>query len=230
VAARILEMLVSGNQVNDRNEVKERILDAAAELFMKRGFAGTTVREIGDRAGVGQSSLYHHARSKGQLLAELHATFVRDLIGELEKVVESQEAPTTQLRGVVTAMLSMVHTHRAVVTVYLRESYALSGEAREEVAQERKRVDSIVDLILKRGLEAGEFRPDLDVHLTRLMILGMCNWAYQWYRPKGPQTIGQISEYFANLAVAAVVNRRATLDEATAEPENEFVGLLRASA
>jgi hypothetical protein len=127
-------------------------------------------------------------------------------------------------------MLSMVHTHRAVVTVYLRESYALSGEAREEVAQERKRVDSIVDLILKRGLEAGEFRPDLDVHLTRLMILGMCNWAYQWYRPKGPQTIGQISEYFANLAVAAVVNRRATLDEATAEPENEFVGLLRASA
>jgi AcrR family transcriptional regulator len=173
---------------------------------MERGFAGTTVREIGDRAGVGQSSLYHHARSKGKLLGELHATFVRDLIGQLEAVIESQEVPTVQLRGVVTAMLAMVHTHRAVVTVYLRESYALSGEAREEVAQERKKIDSIVDLILRRGLESGEFRADLDVHLTRLMILGMCNWAYQWYQPNGPHTIAQISEYFASLAEAAVAS------------------------
>jgi AcrR family transcriptional regulator len=199
-------MQVAENQVNDRNEVKERILRAAADLFMERGFAGTTVREIGDRAGVGQSSLYHHARSKGKLLGELHATFVRDLIGQLEAVIESQEVPTVQLRGVVTAMLAMVHTHRAVVTVYLRESYALSGEAREAVAHERKKIDSIVDLILKRGLESGEFRSDLDVHLTRLMILGMCNWAYQWYQPNGPHTIAQISEYFASLAEAAVVS------------------------
>jgi len=203
-----LEMLVAVSQVNDRNDVKGRILDAAADLFMERGFAGTTVREIGERAGVGQSSLYHHARSKGQLLAQLHATFVRDLIGQLEAVVGSQEAPTVQLRGVVTAMLSMVDTHRAVVTVYLRESYALSGQAREEVGQERKKVDSIVDLILKRGLESGEFRPDLDVHLTRLMILGMCNWAYQWYQPNGPHTIAEIGEYFADLAEAAVFSGR----------------------
>jgi AcrR family transcriptional regulator len=201
-----LEMLVTDSQDNDRNEVKERIIRAATELFMERGFAGTTVREIGDRAGVGQSSLYHHARSKGQLLAELHATHVHAVIGLLEKVVESQEAPTVQLRGVVTTILAMVHTHRAVVTVYLRESYALSDEAREEVGLERKKVDSIVDLILKRGLESGEFRADLDIPLTRRAILGMCNWAYQWYQPNGPQTIEEIGEYFANLAEAAVVS------------------------
>ena len=199
---------MTDNQASDGNQVKERIIRAATELFMERGFGGTTVREIGERAGVGQSSLYHHAHSKGQLLAELHATHVQSMIGLLEEVVKSQEAPTVQLRGVVTGILAMVHTHRAVVTVYLRESYALSDEARKEVGLERKKVDSIVDLILKRGLKSGEFRPDLDVHLTRLAILGMCNWAYQWYQPKGPQTIDEIGEYFANLAEAAVVSGR----------------------
>jgi AcrR family transcriptional regulator len=203
-----MEILVADNQENGRNHVKERIIRAATELFMERGFAGTTVREIGDRAGVGQSSLYHHARSKAQLLAELHATHVQEIIGLLEEIVASQEAPTVQLRRVVTVLLAMVHTHRAVVTVYLRESYALSDETREEVGQERKKVDSMIDLILKRGLKGGEFRPDLDVHLTRRAILGMCNWAYQWYQPNGPQTIDEIGEYFADLAEAAVVSGR----------------------
>ena len=46
-------------------DVKARILDVAARLFMEQGFAATSVREIGERAGVGQSSLYHHVRSKG---------------------------------------------------------------------------------------------------------------------------------------------------------------------
>jgi hypothetical protein len=37
----------------------------------------------------------------------------------------------------------------------------------------------------------------------------MCNWAYQWYNPKGPQTIEDISEYFADLAEASVTNPNA---------------------
>lgn len=201
-----LEMSVAENDVNDGNNVKERIVRAAADLFMQRGFAGTTVREIGERAGVGQSSLYHHAHSKGQLLAELHSKHVQEIIGLLESILDANETPTTQLRKVVSALLTMVDSHRAVVTVYLRESYALSDEAREEVRNERKKTDAIIDQIIKRGKECGEFRSDLDVFLTRRAILGMCNWAYQWYQPNGPRSIEEISETFADLAVAAVVN------------------------
>jgi len=195
---------VAEHEANEKNNVKERIVSAAAGLFMERGFGGTTVREIGERAGVGQSSLYHHARSKGQLLAELHATHVQDLIEMLEDVVGSPDSATNQLRRVIKALTLMVETHRAVVTVYLRESYALSDEARAQVAMERKKTDGYVELIIRRGLDSGEFRADLDVQLTRRAILGMVNWTYQWYQPNGPQTIDQIGEYFADFAVAAV--------------------------
>ena len=80
----------------------------------------------------------------------------------------------------------------------------LSEEARQEVNKERDEIDSMVDLVLKRGIDSGEFRQDLDIHLTRLAILGMCNWSYQWYRPDGAQTMAEISDYFGDLAVAAV--------------------------
>jgi AcrR family transcriptional regulator len=195
--------------VAERSQVKQRILRAAAELFMERGFAGTTVREIGERAEVGQSSLYHHAHSKGQLLRELHDSFVEEQFELLEKVVASEESPTTQLRGLIRVIMSMVHTSRPVVTVYLRESYALSEEDREEVRHHRQKVYSMVDSVLTRGVESGEFRQDLDVHLTRLAILGMCNWSYQWYRPDGPQVMTDISEHFADIVVLGVLDSEA---------------------
>jgi AcrR family transcriptional regulator len=191
-------------------DVKSRILHAAADLFMERGFSGTTVREIGERAELSQSSLYHHAQSKGHLLRELHETHAREIVEMLENVIQSNAKPTLQLRGVINALMSVVHTHRAVVTVFLREGYALPQDARDEVNKDRERVHSIIDLVLTKGVEAGEFRSDLDIHLTRLAIVGMCNWSYQWYRPDGARSMSDVSNYFADLVVLGVRDTRRT--------------------
>jgi AcrR family transcriptional regulator len=185
----------------DENGVKGRILKVAAELFMERGYGGTSVREIGERAGVGQSSLYHHVRSKGHLLQQLHQTFARELIARLEEVTSSGAPAADQLREVVRVFLTTVAAHQSQVTVYLREHHALPAEAREEVQRDRDRIDVLVDAVIRRGVDTGEFRGDLNVHLTRLALLGMCNWSYEWYRPGGPNKISEISDYFADFAL-----------------------------
>jgi AcrR family transcriptional regulator len=47
---------------------RARIRDAARALFRERGFDGTTLRAIGERAGMGASSIYRHVQSKHELL------------------------------------------------------------------------------------------------------------------------------------------------------------------
>ncbi len=47
---------------------RRRIREAARALFRERGFDGTTLRAIGERAGMGASSIYRHVRSKHELL------------------------------------------------------------------------------------------------------------------------------------------------------------------
>jgi AcrR family transcriptional regulator len=186
------------------SDVRTRILEVAAQLFMEQGFAATSVREIGERAAVGQSSLYHHVQSKGQLLYELHQSFSRDLLDRLEAVVAATPSPTEQLRGLVHVVLSVVESHQAEVTVFLRESHALPDGSREEIQRERDQVDAVVDRIITEGIAAGELRGDLDVRLTRLGILGMCNWTYQWFRPGGEHSSEQIADYFADMVINGV--------------------------
>jgi TetR/AcrR family transcriptional regulator, cholesterol catabolism regulator len=188
-------------------DVKTRILEVAAQLFMEQGYAATSVREIGERAAVGQSSLYHHVQSKGQLLYQLHQGFSRELLDRLTKVIESTSSPVEQLRGLVHVVLSVVETHQAEVTVFLREGHALPDGARQDIQRERDQVDALVDKIISDGIRAGELRPDLDVRLTRLGILGICNWTYQWFRPGGEHTSAEIADFFADLVINGVAAR-----------------------
>ncbi|TDC58564.1 TetR/AcrR family transcriptional regulator [Actinomadura sp. KC345] len=188
-------------------DVKARILEVAAQLFMEQGYAATSVREIGEHASVGQSSLYHHVQSKGQLLYELHHAFSLDLIDRLTAVIESKPSPTDQLRGLIHVVLGVVETHQAEVTVFLREGHALPEDARKDIQRERDQVDALVDKIISDGIEAGELREDLDVRLTRLGILGLTNWSYQWLRPGGERTSAEIADYFADLVVNGVAAR-----------------------
>jgi AcrR family transcriptional regulator len=50
---------------------RDEILDAAAELFTTQGFANTSTRSIADAVGIRQSSLYHHFKTKDDILEEL---------------------------------------------------------------------------------------------------------------------------------------------------------------
>lgn len=50
---------------------RDEILDAAAELFTTQGYATTSTRAIADAVGIRQSSLYHHFKTKDDILDEL---------------------------------------------------------------------------------------------------------------------------------------------------------------
>lgn len=58
------------------DSARDEILDAAAELFVKHGYTGTSTRRIADAVGVRQASLYHHFRTKDDILAALLSTTV----------------------------------------------------------------------------------------------------------------------------------------------------------
>ncbi|HWQ57781.1 MAG TPA: helix-turn-helix domain-containing protein [Clostridia bacterium] len=54
-----------------------RILDAAAELIARNGYDGVSVREIAEKAGIRESSVYNHFKSKADILEALFCEFIR---------------------------------------------------------------------------------------------------------------------------------------------------------
>ena len=65
---------------------RDEILLAAAELFVNRGFAATSTRDIAEKVGIRQASLYYHFAGKPGILAELLELSVRPSLEKVEKI------------------------------------------------------------------------------------------------------------------------------------------------
>jgi len=192
------------------NSTKERILRVSADLFMENGYAATSVRQVAELAKVSQSALYYHVSSKSHLLRMLHEEFINDMLDRLIEVVAQDIGPIEKLREIIHVTLTIIDKHQAEVTVFLREQHSLPLDMRANVIAQRDRVDDLVDGVLRAGIKNGDFRSDLDIRLVRLGILGMCNWAYQWYRPGHGFSIDEISDQFCALILTALTASEVT--------------------
>lgn len=60
-------------------ETTRQILDIAADLFARNGYDGVPVREIAEKAGIKESSLYNHFKSKADILETLFDEFIKSV-------------------------------------------------------------------------------------------------------------------------------------------------------
>jgi AcrR family transcriptional regulator len=73
-------------RARERVETRQRILDAAREMFVEVGYEATTMRAIGDRIEYTPTAIYHHFRNKEALLAELCTIDFQALAGVFQRL------------------------------------------------------------------------------------------------------------------------------------------------
>jgi hypothetical protein len=74
----------------------------------------------------------------------------------------------------------------------------LTPEHRVSYLYKRDLYESMLRKTLEEGIQIGEF-PPVDIKLTVLAILGMCNWLIQWYRYDGFFSAEYIADYLSTL-------------------------------
>ena len=84
-------------RTRERVETRQRILDAAREMFVEAGYEATTMRAIAERIEYTPTAIYHHFRSKEALLAELCAIDFRALAAAFRKIGRIED-PVARLR------------------------------------------------------------------------------------------------------------------------------------
>lgn len=82
---RVLPQVVGGRR--SWKEPREEILDVAAGLFVERGFAATSTRDIAEAVGIRQASIYYHFPSgKEEILGDLLQRSIRPTLDRIEKI------------------------------------------------------------------------------------------------------------------------------------------------
>jgi TetR/AcrR family fatty acid metabolism transcriptional regulator len=142
---------------------RRRVLDAARACFGEAGFAGATIGTIAERAGVSNGLLYQFFRSKEHLFEVVLREIIGDWVRAMVPREAAEESPSQALEGMFRRSVEFCRRHPLLPAL-------LRGDAELQLsrirAAGRDRVQPHRDLVaslLRRGIEAGEFKRDLDV-------------------------------------------------------------------
>src|SRR5688572_2778006 len=144
------------------------IIDAAANVFARRGFHGASTQDIADVLGVRQASLYYYFPSKEVALEMVCARGVDGFVAAAISVTEAPGSASRKLTGLIASHLSPLRDRGDYMQVFLNERRHLPAESRRRIGRHSRAIERIFEDVLRAGVEGGEFRSDTDVRLTAL--------------------------------------------------------------
>jgi AcrR family transcriptional regulator len=167
----------------------ESLLAVAVEVFLERGYDGTSMEDLAQAAGISKSSIYHHVRGKEELLDRATGRALDGLFGTLDAAAAEGGPAVQRLERVLRGMTELLLAELPYVTLLLRVH---GNTATERRALERRReFDRRVADLVKEAAADGELSGGIEPRLATRLICGMVNSLAEWYRPgrRDPQEI-----------------------------------------
>jgi AcrR family transcriptional regulator len=177
--------VVVQSKVEDRALVEERhaqLVAAATRLFLDRGFHQTSVREIAAAVGWTMGSLYLYISRKEDVLYLVRKAIQDRVIDGLEAIPLRRTATDT-LRAYLAYHFHTVNEMQDEVRLLYREFASMTAEQREAA---RIRGLELVDLytrVIRRGVEAGEFRSVVPQHFAHNAVMVAHRWVLGHSQP-----------------------------------------------
>ena len=189
----------------ERPARQAQILETAARIFCEKGFDRASMGDVSAALGLTKAGVYHHIRSKEELLYAIIA-YGMDLFEEkVLTQVSGIEDPLERLRATLRGHVLLVTRDRPKeITVILHESNALKGRFRERINARKRRYVRFLEKTF-RELARGGLARKVDPAVASFAMLGMINWIYQWYRPGGRLSEEQLADALADLLLQGVL-------------------------
>ena len=150
----------------DAERNRQRILDAAGELFAQRGL-GVTLNDIAHHAGVGVGTVYRRFPDKNKLIDDLFEQRVEDLVGFMQVAVADPD-PWHGISAFLERALELQASDRG-----LKELITGMPDGLERVSQIRDRLFPLGSELVRRAHESGQLRQDIepqDLPIVQLMM------------------------------------------------------------
>lgn len=180
---------------------RQRIRDAAANMFRKKGYEAATLNDIGRKAKIRAPAVYYYFGSKEKLLEEVLDVGIDRIHDSVREAVNAMSAEASYRERIEKA----IYVHLATLLQhndYTAANIINFGLAPRKVrAQNHIRREAYGDFwreLLQNAQNSGEIGAHVDLSLLRLFLIGALDWSHEWYHPN-QKTITQMANEISNM-------------------------------
>ncbi|AYV45393.1 TetR family transcriptional regulator [Caulobacter flavus] len=163
-----------GVRDEQKQATRERVLEAARDLFNETGYEETTIRAIAERAGVSVGSVFTTFASKAEVLSHVMERRLGDLYAEFDRVLPFLRGSTADRLCSIFAIHYEFETKRVrLFLAHIAASYSPSNDPGVTPYGRNERLSDMLEQVLRDGVARGDVRGDLDLPLT-VEVLKAC--------------------------------------------------------
>ena len=153
------------------SDKRQRIIDAAVNLFSEKGYHGATTALISKEAGVSQGLLFHYFRDKEDLFTSIVKDKYNTFTGELERRVGNSKNAVRKLEVAVSTFLHLVQREKNFAKMVIKEARGGGENLQELTGLGSPKILSIFRELMKEGIEQGVFR-EVDDEVAATCLFG----------------------------------------------------------
>lgn len=187
------------------DDIRASILAAAARLFAAQGFRNTNIVDIGRACGASKSRMYHYFTSKEAMLDEMLVRHVAALVERAVPVAAGAGDPRERLRDFVALHLRYYNEARDRHAVLVEDADHLSTAARTQVDRLEQQLVELLARLLHE-INPARFADRKAATAHAMLIYGMLNWTYTWYRPSGRLSLDALAEQATGLCLHGIAD------------------------
>ena len=188
---------------------KEQIVDVAAKMFKQKGFVATSMRDLAAELGMEAASIYHHFKSKEELLEKICFDMADKFITNAKEVNDIYFNAEEKLRMAIKLHVETITENQNQSAVFLSEWRNLSEPKLTLFKQLRQQYENQFTIILADG-EKEDIFDDVDKKFAVLSILSTINFINEWYNPEGKMNASEIAEKLSNFIMGGLRKRLVT--------------------
>ncbi|OCC23021.1 hypothetical protein MB02_14440 [Croceicoccus estronivorus] len=163
-------------------------------MFQEKGYAQTRLSDIARKAETQAGSIYYHFASREAIVAEVlevaNARTVECVRERLDRLPPDASV-RDRIEAAVQGHLGLVLSGDPFTRAHMRIFDQIPKNIRDHFLGVLDEYADVWRTLFEDARKAGQFRSDIDLSVARLLLLGMLNWAVEWYRP-GRLSVEQI--------------------------------------
>ena len=161
------------------NQQRDRVLKAAAHCFNRKGYSGTSLKDVANRLGLTDPALYYYVKNKEELV---YLCYVRaaDVGREaMQRAIAEGGNGLQQARRYLRYHIEIMVGDRGPIAI-MSEIPSLEPEHRDEVLELSRQHSKAFENLLEQGISDGSIAT-CDVRMTGNAIMGSINWIPKWF-------------------------------------------------
>lgn len=177
----------TGSNGTKSARTRQRILDAAAHVLSRQGYAGTRLTDVAEEAQLQAPAIYYYFPSREDLIEEVMWSGITHMAEHVQGQLDALPAEASPMDRIEAAMEAHLRYELEIsdyTTAAIRNAGQIPDEIRVRYDVEVNRYGDVWRKLFQNAKRDGALRPELDQRAARMLVLGALNWAAEWWNPR----------------------------------------------